>query len=77
MDQYIGWLLSEERIDRGATQADVAKILGVTVQQVLKYEKGRNRLPLQAASRLRAAWGFSVDALLDDALAAVAGRDAE
>lgn len=43
-DVAIGGKLREARLRRGMTQATLADHLGVTFQQVQKYENGKNRI---------------------------------
>ena len=52
VDQHVGRMLKLFRKSRGMTQADLAFAVGVTFQQVQKYERGTNRI---GASRL---WDF-------------------
>jgi transcriptional regulator with XRE-family HTH domain len=49
MDRLIGKRVRERRLEIGMSQEGLATLLGVTFQQVQKYEKGVNRV---AASRL-------------------------
>ena len=49
VDTHVGKRFREKRILCGLSQAELAKELGVTFQQIQKYEKGSNRL---SASRL-------------------------
>jgi transcriptional regulator with XRE-family HTH domain len=42
----------------------VAQVLGVTHQQIQKYESGRNRIPLQVLPRLCDLFGVTAEALL-------------
>ena len=49
VDLYLGKRLKKRRLSCGLTQQDLAKKVGVTVQQIHKYEKGIDRL---SASRL-------------------------
>ena len=42
----IGLLIRQARIERGVSQEELSKSLGVTFQQVQKYEKGTNRISL-------------------------------
>lgn len=49
VDKYVGSRISEKRLGLGLTQSDLAQALGVTFQQVQKYEKGSNRI---SASKL-------------------------
>ena len=49
VDIYVGARLREARLQRGLSQERVAEEMGITFQQVQKYEKGLNRI---GASRL-------------------------
>jgi transcriptional regulator with XRE-family HTH domain len=49
VDQYIGTRMREGRRAINMTQANLGEKLGVTFQQIQKYEKGRNRV---SAARL-------------------------
>jgi transcriptional regulator with XRE-family HTH domain len=49
MDRHVGTRMRERRIRLGLTQQAMAKLIGMTYQQIHKYEKGINRL---AAGRL-------------------------
>ena len=51
VDEYVGIALRSRRNELGLSQTDLAKALGVTFQQVQKYEKGTNRI---GAGRLSA-----------------------
>ena len=53
VDVHVGSCVRKYRILRGMSQEKFAEILGVTFQQVQKYESGRNRI---SASRL---WDIS------------------
>ena len=44
VDRQLGNWLRSRRIDRGLTQAQLAEMMGVTYQQLNKYERGINRL---------------------------------
>lgn len=48
-DKFLGNVIRETRIARGVNQAELGKALGISFQQVQKYEKGINRI---SASRL-------------------------
>jgi DNA-binding XRE family transcriptional regulator len=50
IDAHVGSGLRMRRIERGMTQEKLAAGLGLTFQQVQKYEKGVNRM---GASRLQ------------------------
>ena len=51
VDRHIGSKLRERRLEIGMSQEALADLLGITFQQIQKYEKGANRV---AASRLYA-----------------------
>ena len=52
VDVYVGARLRTRRAMLGMSQSRLGELLGVTYQQVQKYEKGRNRI---SASRLKLA----------------------
>ena len=49
VDNYVGGRIKERRVELGLSQTAVAVQLGLTFQQVQKYERGYNRV---SASRL-------------------------
>ena len=49
IDRLVGGQLRKRRIELGLTQLSVAEAIGVTFQQIQKYERGSNRV---VASRL-------------------------
>ena len=49
IDKYIGARMRESRLALNMSQTDLGEKLGVTFQQIQKYEKGRNRV---SAARL-------------------------
>lgn len=57
VDQKLGERVRSRRLEIGMSQERLADIIGVTFQQVQKYEKGVNRI---AASRL-----FEISVALD------------
>jgi transcriptional regulator with XRE-family HTH domain len=61
VDKRLGQRVRSRRLEIGMSQERLAEILGVTFQQVQKYEKGVNRI---AASRL-----FAIAAALDMSVA--------
>jgi transcriptional regulator with XRE-family HTH domain len=44
VDKYVGARLRAARLEAGKSQTEVADALGITFQQVQKYEKGTNRI---------------------------------
>jgi transcriptional regulator with XRE-family HTH domain len=66
VDQYIGARMREGRHKLNMTQESLGELLGVTFQQIQKYEKGRNRV---SAARL-----FEICEILDVSLASMFER---
>jgi transcriptional regulator with XRE-family HTH domain len=62
VDQHVGALIRVKRKALGMTQTELATALGITFQQVQKYERGANRV---SASKL-----FEIAQKLDTPLAA-------
>ena len=48
------------------SQAQLSNILGITHQQVQKYETGRNRLPLEKLLLIKEHFNISYDILFED-----------
>lgn len=57
VDVHVGQKLKSLRLSRGQTQTEIAVGLGISFQQVQKYELGRNRI---SASKL-----FEISRILD------------
>jgi transcriptional regulator with XRE-family HTH domain len=62
------------RLAKGLTQAQLAKRLGVTFQQVQKYETGGNRIPTGRLVKTAAVLGVPIAALFQGADAADPSR---
>ena len=44
IDRHIGWRLYQRRIGMGYSQADLARAVGVSFQQIHKYERAHSRV---------------------------------
>jgi transcriptional regulator with XRE-family HTH domain len=55
VDVWVGDALRRARLDRNCSQSQLALALGISFQQIQKYERGANRI---SASRLFAACAF-------------------
>ena len=64
IDITVGRNVRLRRLDRGLSQSAVAKSLGVTFQQVQKYEKGTNRISPGRLVRIATALAVPITALL-------------
>lgn len=60
IDGEVGARLKELRVQNRMTQLDLAKALGVTFQQVQKYEKGSNRMAASTLANAAAALSCKV-----------------
>lgn len=81
VDRHVGRRVCEKRIALGYNQTDLGQALGVTFQQVQKYEKGANRI---SASKLwdiarffRVDIGYFFEGLTGAAQPGMAEGDAE
>jgi DNA-binding XRE family transcriptional regulator len=67
IDEFIGALMRERRQALGINQEDLAKTLGISYQQIQKYETGKNRV---SAGRL-----FDICKALNVSLSSMFERD--
>jgi transcriptional regulator with XRE-family HTH domain len=67
IDQVIGGQLRKMRKMRNLTQEDLADRLGVSFQQIQKYENGKNRIPFGRAYELSHFLGVDMEAFTNDA----------
>jgi transcriptional regulator with XRE-family HTH domain len=65
LDALVGARIRVFRINRKISQTDLADQIGVTFQQVQKYEKGTNRIGASRLSRIAAVLGISVGELFE------------
>lgn len=74
VDVEVGRRLAARRISMGLNQSELGRALGVTFQQIQKYEKGANRISASklwmAAEALGVDIGYFFDALRGEALPA-------
>lgn len=63
VDQYVARQMRALRVTMGITQEAIAKELGVTFQQVQKYEKGTNRVSAGRIFQFAVALDVSILAL--------------
>src|SRR3954468_24176141 len=65
LDTMVGARVRVLRINNKISQTDLADKIGVTFQQVQKYEKGTNRIGASRLSRIAAVLGVSVGELFE------------
>lgn len=63
IDVLVGNNVRILRLERGYSQSDLAERLGITFQQIQKYEKGINRIGSGRLARLSQVLGVSVGRL--------------
>jgi transcriptional regulator with XRE-family HTH domain len=64
-DVEVGRLVRALRMSRGLSQTELANQVGVTFQQVQKYESGANRISMGRLSRIAKLFKVSVPYLLE------------
>lgn len=67
IDVYVGSRILDERSNLGLTQTDLGSAIGVTFQQVQKYERGVNRVSASMLVRIADAIGVKVGDLFPPA----------
>ncbi|MFL4968348.1 MAG: helix-turn-helix domain-containing protein [Xanthobacteraceae bacterium] len=65
IDVLVGHNIRIQRHAKGVSQTELAQRVGVTFQQVQKYEGGVNRVGAGRLTRIAAVLGVPVTALLD------------
>jgi transcriptional regulator with XRE-family HTH domain len=63
-DREIGARIRAARRARGLSQTELGRLVGVTFQQVRKYELGTNRIPLARLMVIAPALRIGIEALL-------------
>jgi transcriptional regulator with XRE-family HTH domain len=63
IDAYVAGRLRSYRKQQGLSQADVAKEIGVTFQQIQKYEAGLNRIGAGRLFQLASLYGIPIQDL--------------
>ena len=64
VDVEVGRRVRVERMARGLSQTELANRIGVTFQQVQKYETGGNRISMERLTRIGRVFGVNVTYLL-------------
>ena len=65
LDAMVGAKIRVFRINRGISQTVLAERIGVTFQQVQKYEKGANRVGASRLAQIASVLGISVGELFE------------
>ena len=73
LDAMVGTRISMLRVNRGMSQAMLAERIGVTFQQMQKYERGANRVGASRLSQVASVLGVSVGELFESSRAEFPG----
>ena len=65
VDLHVGKRLRESRTARGVTQAELCAGLGISAQQVQKYENGSNRISASKLFEIAGRLGTGIDWFFD------------
>jgi len=76
-DVYIGKRLRMLRLSKGLSQTDIASQLGITFQQIQKYENGRNRIGAGRLQEMANLLGVSAAYFFKDGPRVKSGNSAE
>ena len=66
IDRHIGRQMKLHRQAASISQGALADLIGVTYQQVQKYETASDRIPAARLKRIADALGVSIDSFFDD-----------
>jgi transcriptional regulator with XRE-family HTH domain len=73
-DSQVGESIRAHRLAAGMSQSELAKRLGVSFQQVQKYEKGTNRVGAGRLPQIAGIFGVPIGALFKDTMDASPGK---
>lgn len=67
LDGYVGRKVKAKREEFGMAQNKLAEILGITFQQLQKYEKGVNRISAVSLYKIAKTFGVPIDSFFEGA----------
>ncbi len=74
VDTHVGAKVKTRRLMLGLSQDDLAKAIGLTFQQVQKYERGTNRISVSRLMDISRALKTPVDYFIEGCLALASGH---
>jgi transcriptional regulator with XRE-family HTH domain len=74
VDRHVGSRVRMRRMMIGMSQEKLGEALGLTFQQVQKYEKGTNRISASRLQQIAGVLGVSIDFLYGDAARSETGQ---
>jgi transcriptional regulator with XRE-family HTH domain len=75
LDHEVGRRIRQARVQMGVTQSDLGAKLGVSGQQIQKYESGRDAVPLHRLLKLASICGVPPQAFLGHEYSPADARD--
>lgn len=66
VDKYVGIKLKRKRLELHYTQDQLAEIVGLTFQQIQKYESGLNQIPMQNLYKFAELLGVEISYFFDN-----------
>jgi transcriptional regulator with XRE-family HTH domain len=75
VDVHVGTRVKSRRLQLGLTQGELADQVGITFQQLQKYESGVNRISSSRLSQIACALGVTPPYFFEDPLALVAPQE--
>lgn len=70
IDLFVGQRIREERTEKNLSQGDLGQAVGVSFQQIQKYERGSNRVSASTLARLAAVLDVPIEDMFPPADAA-------
>jgi len=77
MQEDIGRMIKQARRLKGMTQTEVAEKMGITYQQVQKYEKGKSELTIRRLKQIASVLDVPLSAFLPEGASAAKGLSDE
>jgi len=74
-DRHVGQRVRAYRLSRGMSQSTLGERIGVTFQQIQKYENGVNRIGSGRLQKIAGILGVPISALFNEDTKASAGTD--
>ena len=65
LDQHIGYKLKSYRLRQGMSQKQLSLLLGITYQQLHKYETGSNSIAASRLAEIAACLGITISQLFE------------
>lgn len=75
LDPFIGMRVKQRRMELGMTQGQLGNKLGITFQQVQKYENGKNRISASTLFKISQILGVSISYFVEGFNESFALRD--